>query len=242
MNPGSPSAARTAPEDCNLLGANIVPQQPAFFGNGQCHCPAIHTDTNSGGEIDIGTLNTNVASDSTMGTPMDMLPTSSTIVNQPSLSQDMSCTWDIEHDSYWSSFSCLLDANDIDLDGLDLAILNATGDSLQRGAMQADSTIDDTNTYQAETENALESSATSYSMSSVQRSWHTYCAHESSEHSTPEPSPEQYHVDEACHTNLSHRLQPRLQHGILPSIKFLVRHEVHSRPFTPLLLLSHADL
>ena len=138
-------------------------------------------------------------------------------------------------ESSLASFGFLLHADNIDLDGLDLAILSATGDQPEMLSVDDDSSRTAVN-EEPRSEQAAEEvmdpslqpaeAVSGYSDTAIKRSWHTYCGHEPSTRATPDPSQGLYHVDEACHTNLANKLKPRVQDGTLPSVAFLVIYNI----------------
>lgn len=130
--------------------------------------------------------------------------------NQRGSSQPTS--WDYRLDSDWET---LLTGDNFDLDAVNTSLLHATSDLLPAldipdipGLEHARPKFDEDPEERA---------------SVLQQKWHTFSEVASlSGETTPEPSQYSDHIDDKYRHKLHERLQPRVQHGILPSTRFLV--------------------
>lgn len=124
--------------------------------------------------------------------------------------------WDYRLDQDWET---LLTGDDFDLDAVNLSLLRATSDfvpaiesipepSILRPHEQSISSIGN---------NLIKGRA-----NAIQRKWHTFSETFSSGQMTPDVSHQGSFIDEFYRKRLAERLQPCIQHGILPSTPFLV--------------------
>lgn len=179
---------------------------------------------------DAWTRNMLAASDGSMNTSSQRGQTALTQWTLPSVGEssahqsDSMPHWSMQNDPGISCLDSIFFGNDMDLDDLNLSFLNATGEYPAQSTMGdisggARGHLDQPTSHGA----AANEFTTTDPQSTVQLHWHTYCGHASSGNTTPDPSHDPDSVDEACHKTLSDKLQPRVQHGTLPSTSFLVR-------------------
>lgn len=145
---------------------------------------------------------------------------------------DLMSYWGLEEGSQPYYLDSLLVGNEMDLDELNLSFLSATGEY----PIQVPSR-DETQSPQRYEAPVNSAAVPGHGLrvdldTKIQRSWHTYCVSAPSGRVTPEPRQDHCRVDEECHRQLTRKLEPRIQHGILPSTSFLVR--LHGGPCSQL--------
>ena len=120
--------------------------------------------------------------------------------------------WDYRLDGDWET---ILTGDNFDLDAVNTSLLHATSEALS--ALDIPGIPELGNPDSSVDEHAKEQA------SLLQRKWHTFFEVAAiSGHTTPEISQFGGHIDDSYRHSLHERLQPRVQHGILPSTRFLV--------------------
>ena len=213
----------------------------------QTYLPDSPTSMPNGPEVgDASTRNPLVPSDGSINASSTRGPTALSKATLPSVEEDRAHPsdsipqWGMRNDPDISYLDSIFFSNDLDLDDLNLSLLNATGE------YPVQSTMGDTaggargHLDQPTSHGTTNGFPTVDPQSTIQLHWHTYCGHASSGNTTPDPSHDPDGVDEACHRTLSDKLQPRVQHGTLPSTSFLVRK--FTGDMTPYGTLSHPEI
>ncbi|CAG7916347.1 unnamed protein product [Penicillium olsonii] len=119
--------------------------------------------------------------------------------------------WDYRLDGDWET---ILTGDNFDLDAVNTSLLHATSEALS--ALDIPDIPELGNPDSSVDEHAKEQA------SLLQRKWHTFFEVAAiSGHTTPEISQSGGHIDDSYRHSLHERLQPRVQHGILPSTRFL---------------------
>ncbi|KAJ5814578.1 fungal-specific transcription factor domain-containing protein [Penicillium riverlandense] len=123
--------------------------------------------------------------------------------------------WDYRLDQEWET---LLTGDDFDLDAVNLSLLHATSDFVPAiESIPEPSLLPPREQSVPDTGNDLVKGRAN----AIQRKWHTFSEPFSSGQMTPDVSQEGSFIDESYRKRLVERLQPRVQHGILPSTPFL---------------------
>lgn len=130
----------------------------------------------------------------------------------------------IDMESGWASW---LLCDDFNLDAVNCSLLQATG---ERGSLGYHASLTEQSSIEPET---IVSQSTERGFAqqrdTIKRKWHTYCEPVSLGRPTPDATLENGRIDEVYRQELTERLQPRVQTGILPSTAFIV---CYMMPFT----------